>query len=196
MGTVVPAPWSSSQKEQGLAEHPAHPHLSHPGEVGDGWRPAGQSLYQKLPNIPLYYKSKLFFYFLSLQKELNTGQGTRGSLFWGEWLSQRCHLCAQPRLLSVGHGVTGVIQPSWDARGLSPRQGGDWGWPLPSASPPCLGWHHGDSPTAPAPISSPCQLSPDPVGLLGCPLWGPGPRGPLTGMMGRREVVPFATGTC
>lgn len=47
--------------------------------------------------------------------------------------------------------------------------------PLPSGSPLCPGWHHGDSPTAPTPISSPRQLSPDRAGLLGCPLWAMGP---------------------
>lgn len=97
------------------------------------------------------------FYFWSLWKELNTGGGIRGAVCWGGGSATGATSVPSQGYSQWDACVTSVIQPSWDTRGLSPRQGGDWGWPLPSASPPCLGWHHWDSPTAPTP--SPAHAS-------------------------------------
>lgn len=97
-------------------------HLLHPsGEEGDGWRLAGPSLYQKLPNIQLSYKSRIAFLFLVFTKGAEHGLGgRRGSLCQRGRLSCGCHLCARPRPLLAGRGIAGVIQPGRDARGLFP----------------------------------------------------------------------------
>lgn len=130
----------------------------------------------------------LFFYFWSLQREQNTGWGGR----WGVplprgRLGRGCHLCARPGPLSAGRVSS---SPAGTPEGC-PRHGrGDTDLVL-GIPPVPGGWHHRDGGHRTLlPTFSPRQFSPDPVGLLGCPLKGLGPWGPLTGTMGGRE------GTC
>lgn len=119
-------------------------------------------------------KVEQLFYFWSLQRKQNTGWGAgRGPSVWG----RLSHLLARPGLLAAGRGIANVIQPGRDTEGCPLHRGRDG--PLSPNPPSAWGMlSPGQQPPDPLPISSPRQFSPDPVGLLGCPLWGLGPRRP------------------
>lgn len=177
-----PPPWAARNPRQGRIrpqgeQRPAE----HPCWRSSRWmRPAGPSFYQKLPSVPLSYKSRTAFLFLVFTKGAEHGLGgRRGSLRVRESQPPPC-----PARAARGRTRRCRCHPARPGhRGLSPAQG-KGRTPVPES--PCA-WgmaSPGQQPPDPLPISSPLQFSPDPVSLLGCPLWGPEPRRPLTGMMG------------
>lgn len=154
------------------------PHSSTPG-VSGGRSPSLPPLEKKetdgdqldhpyIKNCQIYNyltKVELLFYFWSLQREQNMLGGRRGSL--------RCQGGSSAGATSMpgqGHSRQDVALPvSFSPAGMPevcPHHG-EGTDPVSGIPPMPGGWHHRDGGHC---ALLPCQFSPDPVGLPGCPL--------------------------